>query len=59
MKYSRDKLPSFIFIAGFVTNDLWGIVGSLAIASIPVLILMNRRKRIQSSILEKTSNDIN
>ena len=59
MKYSRDKLPSFIFIAGFVTNDLWGIVGSLAIASIPVLILMNRRKRIHSSILEKTSNDIN
>jgi len=43
-------LPPFYIIARYLTVDIWGVVGAIAVVSIPVLMLLNRKKNSVSSI---------
>ena len=55
--YKRDSIPSITIIAKFVTIDVWGFIGSIALASILVLTLINRRKNIDRSIPTTLSHE--
>jgi hypothetical protein len=55
--YKRDSIPSFIVIAKFVTIDVWGVIGSIAIASILMLTLINSRKNFDPSIPTALSHE--
>ncbi len=55
--YKRDSIPSFIVIAKFVTIDVWGVIGSIAIASIFMLTLINSRKNFDPSIPTSLSHE--
>ena len=55
--YRRDSLPSVTTIACFITNDVWGLLGSLAVLAVPFMIFRNHKKSIESSILQIISID--
>jgi hypothetical protein len=55
--FKRGGLPSFINIVRFIFNDVWGPLGFITIVSAALLIFRNRKKRIDSSILQTISID--
>jgi hypothetical protein len=49
-EYRRDSPPPIFTIVRFITNDVWGLVGSFAVLVAIPFILKNHKKNINSSI---------